>query len=80
MRKHIERPLTQNYIDITADELITIVLNAAREEHKEVPRAPTGMVSFHADIAGHMKATIRWEEPTKTVPREGYINSKSYMQ
>ena len=80
MRKYREQPLTQNYIDIIADELKTIILNAAREEYKEVPRAPTAKVNFHKDIAGHIKATIEWEEATKTIPAEGYINSKGYMQ
>ncbi len=81
MRKHKEHPWIKNYVNITADDLVRIVLNAAREEHKEVPRYPTAKVNFHKDIAGHIKATISWEErPEGASLGEGYVGSKRYMQ
>jgi len=78
MRRYKNNPPATNFIDITAEELNIIVLNAVREEHKDVPFSPTARAVFSEDHAGHTKAYVRWDEKVPKDHNENVVESKGF--
>ena len=56
----------KHVVELTSDEILTAILNAAREKEEEIPFQPVPKVQFYRDKLGSMKADILWTEFPKT--------------